>query len=157
MLLNRDVRERCVDLLSAEPYDRVVREACVILEHRVRQAIAGESQVFGTTLMEQAFDPKEGRLRMSSSETEQRGVLYIFLGVMHFFRNPSGHQLMKSTDTQHDAWCFVLWIDFLLTLLSKAEMVRGGAQDICSHPTVLTQETTVSEKGVVEKAQRVKA
>lgn len=109
----------------------------MILEHRVRQAIAGEPQVFGKTFMEQAFDPKKGRLRMSLYESEQRGALSVYQGVMDFFRNPTGHQLMQSTYTQHDACCFVLWIDFVLRLMAKADGVRGDCQHSCTQSAVI--------------------
>lgn len=121
LIADDDLRQRCEDLLSAEKhYDRVIREACVILEHRVRQAIGADNALVGTALMEQAFNPKSGVLRLSTYEPVQRGVMQLYQGVMAFFRNPAGHQIANDMYTQHDALRFVLWIDVLLKMVATA-------------------------------------
>jgi len=141
LIADNDLRQRCEDILSAEKhYDRVIREACVILEHRVRQAIGADSHLFGTALMEQAFNPKSGVLRLSTYEPEQRGAMQLYLGVMGFFRNSTGHQIANDTYTQHDALRFVLWVDVLLTMVrvasAKEELMLPPAQvDVPAPPS----------------------
>lgn len=123
LIADDDLRQRCEDILSAEKhYDRVIREACVILEHRVRQAIGADSHLIGTALMEQAFNPKNGVLRLSTHEPEQRGAMQLYLGIMAFFRNPAGHQIANDTYTQNDALRFVLWVDVLLKMIATASI-----------------------------------
>ncbi len=140
LIADDDLRQRCEDLLSAEKhYDRVIREACVILEHRVRQAIGADNALVGTALMEQAFNPKTGVLRLSTLEPEQRGAMQLYLGIMAFFRNPAGHQIANDIYTQHDALRFVLWIDILLkmvaTAVSKKELALPPPPvDVSAHP-----------------------
>ncbi len=79
--------------------------------------------------MEQAFSPKKGPLRLSEHEKEQVGAMQIYRGVMAFFRNAAGHNLVESY-TQEDALRFVVFVDLLLGMVGKvAEQRRddGGA------------------------------
>ncbi len=117
LIADDELRQRCEDLLTAEDhYDRVIREACVILENRVRTAIGANKDVVGTGLMEMAFGPKGGQLRFSTVDQEQRGVMELYRGIMAFFRNTTGHHIID-TYTQDDALRFVAWIDLLLAML----------------------------------------
>lgn len=114
------LRRRCTDLLIAEDhYDRVIREACVILENRVRAAIGADASLVGVALMERAFGPNGGVLRLSRNPQEQRGAMELYRGTMAFFRNSAGHNVID-TYTQDDALRFVAWIDLLLSMVEKA-------------------------------------
>jgi uncharacterized protein (TIGR02391 family) len=121
LIADEELRRRCEDLLAAEQhYDRVIREACVILEDRVRTAIGADATVIGTGLMEQAFSAKKPLLRLSNNEAEQVGAMQLYRGVMAFFRNAAGHHLIE-TYSQEEALRFVAWIDLLLAMLTKAQ------------------------------------
>lgn len=114
------LRERCEKLLAANShFDTVIREAAVVLEDRVREAIGG-SDATGVPLMEHAFSQKAPRLRLSTDPQEQLGAMQLYRGTMAFFRNPVGHQL-KHTYTREDAVRFVAMVDLLLALLAKAK------------------------------------
>lgn len=115
---DEELRRRCEDLLAAgDHFDRVIREACVILENRVRTAIGADSTQVGSALMEQAFSPKNDRaIRLSDVEQEQVGAMQFYRGTMAFFRNAAGHRLIASY-TQEDALRFVAWVDLLLRML----------------------------------------
>lgn len=120
LIADDELRQRCGDLLSAEGhYDRVIREACVILENRVRAAINANKDVIGTALMENAFGPKNKLLIFSTLDQEQVGVMQIYRGVMAFFRNSAGHHIIDDY-SQDDALRFVAWIDLLLAMLKTA-------------------------------------
>jgi uncharacterized protein (TIGR02391 family) len=120
LITDDELRRRCLDLVAAEDhYDRVVREACVVLEDRVRRAIAAPATLLGTSLMEQAFSPKSGPLRCSQYEPEQVGALQLYRGVMAFFRNSAGHNIVE-TYTQDDALRLVAMVDLLLSMVAKA-------------------------------------
>jgi uncharacterized protein (TIGR02391 family) len=113
------LRRRCTDLLIADDhYDRVIREACVILENRVRAAIGADASLVGVALMERAFGPNSGVLRLSRNSQEQRGAMELYRGTMAFFRNSAGHNVID-TYTQDDALRFVAWIDILLSMIEK--------------------------------------
>jgi uncharacterized protein (TIGR02391 family) len=121
LIADDELRRRCEDLLAAEDHhDRVIREACVILEDRVRKALgtAGKGLI-GVTLMERAFSPKNGLLGLSEHDQEQVGAMQVYRGVMAFFRNPAGHNLVDSY-TQEDALRFVVFVDLLLALVGRA-------------------------------------
>lgn len=118
LIADDELRQRCEDLLAAEAHhDRVVREACVILEDRVRKAIGAGKGIVGVSLMQRAFG-KNGPLRLSEHDQEQVGVMQIYGGVMGFFRNAAGHNLIDSY-TQEDALRFVIFVDLLLAMVSK--------------------------------------
>ena len=120
LIADKELRQRCADLLAAGAlYDRVVREACVVLEDRVRVAIGAAKDLTGVPLMEQAFSPKGGLLRLSPLDQEQLGAMQLYRGMMAFFRNNAGHHLID-TFTQEDALRLVAWVDFLLAMIARA-------------------------------------
>jgi hypothetical protein len=85
LFTDTELRERCLDLLSAQShYDRAIREACVVLENRVRQATNATKSLVGVSLMEQAFSPKAGPLRLSDVPQEQVGAMQIYRGIMAY-------------------------------------------------------------------------
>lgn len=121
LIADTELRQRCEDLLSAgQHYDRVIREACVILEDRVRSAIGADPTLVGTALMEQAFSPKRPVLKLSDVEQEQLGAMQLYRGVMAFYRNAAGHHLIE-TYTQEEALRFVASVDLLLSMITKAQ------------------------------------
>ncbi|MHB9091852.1 MAG: TIGR02391 family protein, partial [Chloroflexota bacterium] len=119
LIVDEELRRRCADLLAAEgDYDRVIREACVVLEDRVRVTIGADHSVVGTPLMERAFG-KSGPLQLSNVEQEQTGAMQFYRGTMAFFRNAAGHRL-SDTYTQEDVLRYVAWVDLLLKMVSTA-------------------------------------
>jgi uncharacterized protein (TIGR02391 family) len=118
LIADDELRRRCEDLLAADAHhDRVIREACVILEDRVRKATGASKEVVGVSLMQMAFG-KNGPLRLSEHAQEQIGAMQIYGGVMAFFRNVAGHNLIDSY-TQEDALRFVVFVDLLLAMIGK--------------------------------------
>jgi uncharacterized protein (TIGR02391 family) len=120
LIRDDELRARCSDILSAGgQYDRVIREACVILEDRVRKAAGFGKDKMGTGLMQSAFSTKGGPLQLSDHEQEQVGYMQIYAGIMAAFRNAAGHNVVDSY-TQEDALRFVSMIDLLLEMVSRA-------------------------------------
>ncbi len=70
------------------------------------------------SLMERAFGLKSGLLRLSEEDQEQLGAMQIYRGVMAFFRNAAGHNLIETYD-QEDALRFVVFVDLLLAMVGK--------------------------------------
>ena len=121
---DEDLRRRCADLLAADSdHDRAILEACVILEHRVREAINADASLHGTALMEHAFSQKRPRLRLSLDDNEQRGAMDLYRGTIAFFRNIAGHRITEMY-SREDAQCFVLWVDLLLKMM-KLSITNG--------------------------------
>ena len=120
LIRDSELQRRVVDLLVAEAsYDRAVREACVILESRVRAAIGAPADLVGTALMEQAFSPKAPKLKLSGIEAEQVGAMQLYRGLMAYHRNPAGHHVMDEFAAE-EALRIVVWVDHLLALIAKA-------------------------------------
>ncbi len=127
LISDDELRGRCEDLLAADAHhDRVIREACVILEDRVRKAMGEGKGVVGTSLMERAFGPRNGPLRLSDEDQEQLGAMHVYRGVMAFFRNAAGHNVVDSY-SQEDALRFVVFVDLLLSMVGKSVQGRTGA------------------------------
>jgi uncharacterized protein (TIGR02391 family) len=119
LIRDAELRRRCADLLTAEgDHDRAVREACVVLESRVRAAIGAPDDLIGTALMEQAFSAKTPKLRLSTVEQEQLGALQMYRGVMAYYRNPTGHRVRDDFDRE-EALRIVAWVDHLLLLIGR--------------------------------------
>lgn len=121
LIADEELRRRCEDLLSADAHhDRVIREACVVLENRVRRTIGAGKSLYGTSLMERAFGKSEV-VKLSDEEQEQIGAMQIYRGVMAFFRNAAGHNVIDDYD-QEDALRFVVLVDLLLKTLDKVSV-----------------------------------
>lgn len=126
LIADNELRRRCEDLLAADlHYDRAIREACVILEDRVRKATGADKNVVGVSLMQKAFG-RNGLLRLSEHDQEQVGAMQIYSGVMAFFRNAAGHSVVDSY-TQDDALRFVVLVDLLLAMVGKVLRDRQDA------------------------------
>ena len=68
---------------------------------------------------------KRGSLQLSEHDQEQVGPMHIHRGVMVFFRNAAGHNLVDCY-TQEDALRFVVFVDLLLAMVGKVtEQHRG--------------------------------
>lgn len=115
-----ELRDRCADLLAApDKHDRAVREACIILEHRIRTMINADTSVLGVTLMTQAFRKDSGSLLLANDAAEQEGAHQLYRGVIGFLKNPTSHRLI--TDYSRDrAQKVIGFVDFLLDILQEA-------------------------------------
>lgn len=123
---DEELRRRCADLLTApDNFDRAVREACVVLEDRVRAIARLPRELTGTKLMERAFSARDPLLRLSDIEAEQRGAMELFRGTIAYLRNPASHNLLAA-DIQ-DAAGAVSTVDFLLLRLAGVAMPAATA------------------------------
>jgi len=105
--------------LPSLPLDTIVREASVVLEHRLRAVVGANSSLTGANLVEAVLNKENGALIFSSHPAEQDGVRMLYRGAMQFIRNPPMHKLMEySEDT---ARLLIRLIDSLLQLLSEGE------------------------------------
>lgn len=124
LLINDDeLRSRCEDLLAAAGnYDRVIREATVVLEDRLRRKIGHDALArlipnaadqTGENLVNRLLSPDNPALTFSSERSKQIGLHRILLGVVSYLRNPSHHRLDTSTEWSW-AWATVGLVDRLL-------------------------------------------
>lgn len=117
---DRELRDRCSDLLAAlDKYDRAVREACVILEHRIRTMTGADSSVLGVNLMSQAFRRDSGAVILADDSAEQEGAHQLYRGIVGFLKNPTSHRLITSY-SKNRALEVIGFVDFLLDILQEA-------------------------------------
>jgi len=95
LVLEPEIVDVARDLFASGHYNIAVSEAYKALDKLVSQR-SGLAQS-GTTLMDQAFSPKQPKLfwtlRLTESEkNEQRGYHQIFSGAMTGIRNPTTHE-----------------------------------------------------------------
>jgi len=117
LIRDEELRRRCGDLLAAEgDHDRAVREACTVLEDRVRGLISAPNTLVGTRLMDSAMWGNSLNLRLSDHDGEQEGAWQMYRGLMAYYRNPVGHRLRDDLD-RNEVLHVVSWIDHLLWLI----------------------------------------
>jgi len=119
-----DLRNRCSDLLSASGnYDRVIREATIVLEDRIRgkcphdrltMLIPQSADQTGSKLVNTLFSPKRPVLVISADLKIRIGFHQMLLGVFSHLRNPYHHLLDPATEWSW-AWSTVGLVDRLLS------------------------------------------
>lgn len=116
------LKMRCNDLLRARSsYDRVFREATVVLEHRIRQRAGIRERMKPADLVAKAISPKRDKaiLKIGKDNAEQQGFFEIYHGIVLAFRDTVHHELIDSL-SRTDALKFCAFIDILLGLLERS-------------------------------------
>ncbi len=118
---NQELRERCLDLLTASgKFDRVINQATLVLEDyiRTKSGITGKT---GTDLVNTVFkeDPSDSILIIDGEPEEHACFGHICRGIMLGFRNLTHHKLADKF-TREDALKFCGFIDVLLKLIDSA-------------------------------------
>jgi len=118
-----ELQSRCADLLGAPGnYDRVIREATVVFEDRIRNKVPHETLArlipyavdqAGENLVNQLFSPNQPVLIISSDRSRRIAFHRMLLGIVSYLRNPYHHQLDPSTEWSW-AWSTVGLIDRVL-------------------------------------------
>ena len=132
VLVMRDevLMQRCSDLLqSPGKFDRVVREATIILEDRLRNKIPHErlsalipdsGKQTGDNLVNTLLSASSPILSISTDQRERLAFQKIMLGVFAYLRNPFHHQIDETTEWSW-SWSVVGFIDHLLYELESCE------------------------------------
>lgn len=137
VLSDGELKDRCSDLLAApKNYDRVIREATVILENRIRSCcphdllshlIPNSADQQGENLVNKLFSPRHPILSISSDQLKRVAFHKILLGVFAYFRNPFHHSIDPETEWSW-AWSTVGLIDILLTEIKNCVVVENRQQ-----------------------------
>lgn len=114
---------RCRDLLLASSnFDRVINQATLILEDRIRTKSQPPKKMTGEPLVGFAFneDVDKTRLRVESGDADdQRGFTQILRGIVPAFRNKTHHHIVD-TLSREEAMRVVGFIDVLLGIVDKS-------------------------------------
>lgn len=118
------LRGRCADLLTAQSnFDRVINQATLVLEDRVRRRAKDSKGLTGVQLVNEYLKakPSESTLVFSNDENEQRGTVDIIRGVMYSMRNETHHHVVERYD-RNDALVICSFIDRLLVQVDTAQV-----------------------------------
>ncbi len=121
-----DLKERCSDLLSAPGnFDRVVNQATLVLEDRIRRKSGQNGSLTGVQLVNRVLktDRNETVLKVSDDPDEHEGICHICRGIMFAFRNPTHHHITDKF-TREDALKVCAFIDDLLRVIDDADLVN---------------------------------
>jgi Protein of unknown function (Hypoth_ymh) len=123
------LRKQCEDLLLLQGnYDRVIREATVVLESRLRDCAGGRKRLSGQSLIDFVLpeDVSKAVLRLDDDKEIYYGYRSIIRGVFQAHRNPAVHTLRDVR--RIDAARICAYIDMLLSIIDKAAQAAKEAQ-----------------------------
>lgn len=123
---DEQLKARCADLLSAPGnFDRVINQATLVLEERIRIKSNNGSGAVGVQLVNQVVKPdlNETVLKLSDEKTEQEGYAHILRGIVGAYRNPTHHHLLDHV-TREEALKVCAFIDGLLKIIDGAEVTK---------------------------------
>jgi hypothetical protein len=123
---NEELKGRCADLLSAPgSFDRVINQATLVLEDRIRNKADTDESLTGAALVNHVLNSDLSRaiLKLSDDEGEHRGFCDICRGLMAAFRNPTHHKISERF-SREEALKVCAFIDNILRVVDRAEVVR---------------------------------
>lgn len=123
---DEDLKNRCSDILSAQDnFDRVINQATLVLEDRIRSRAGLDKKYSGVNLVNMALnsDIKKTILQVSDDPDEHEGICHICRGVALSFRNPT-HHYISDDFTREQALQICAFIDNLLSIIDAAKKVR---------------------------------
>lgn len=124
-LTDTNLKERCVDLISADNhYDRVFNQATQVLENCIKEkANLTNTKMIGMNLVSKAIHSKleQTILVFSEDEAEQEAWAALFKGIIGVYRNSTHHGL-KFECTREDAIKFCSYVDLLIKELDKCSI-----------------------------------
>lgn len=111
--------ELIADCKIQKPYRKVVSEALLTLETRIRSTLNLPDTYTGADLVTEA--KKQGVFRRTVP-AEEEGLYFMFMGAFKWLRNPSGHR--KINYTKEDSIKIVLYTDYLIKLFDDLHNKR---------------------------------
>jgi len=121
-ITNEELKSRCSGILSSPSnFDRVINQATLVLEDRIRIKAKLDSSDIGVGLVNKALNPNPAKsiLKVSDHAEEHEGICHICRGIMLAFRNPTHHQLTDRF-TREDALKVCAFVDNLLKIIEQA-------------------------------------
>ena len=119
---DRELQERCGDLILGDgPFDRVINQATLVLEDRLRNRAGLDRTHFGPGLVNAAVksDPAEALIVFSTIKAEQEGYANILRGLMQALRNET-HHTVADNFSREDALSICGFIDRILRLIDQS-------------------------------------
>jgi hypothetical protein len=126
LIQDQVLKSRCADLLLLDGhFDRVISQATLVLEERIREKFPELTADFGLSLVGKAMnpDPAKSKAKFSNNPSEHEGYVSIFRGLVGAFRNPSHHRFLENV-SRVQALQICAFIDNMLAALETAEVIR---------------------------------
>ena len=117
VFLDKEIVEKCVH--KKDPED-IVTSAFRILEERIRAKIGVGPDRCGVDLINDAFNPKTGKLVLGKTPAEQEGLFHLYRGSIGFLRNPPSHRFVDYY-SEFEIFEIVVHVNLLLNLLDKCK------------------------------------
>ena len=124
LIKDTELKSRCSDLLSAsEHFDRVINQATLVLEERIRGFAPDHSGMTGLALVMKAMNGEisKSKVVFSDVSAEQEGFVSIYKGLIGAFRNQSHHRFLANV-TREQALQICAFIDNMLAALGAAKI-----------------------------------
>lgn len=109
------------ELISDKP-QAAIEHAFTLFEDHLRKRIGAGPEIYGEPLINQAFGPKDGKLKFGETENELKGIRNLVSGVYATFRNPRKHRVVD--DDSYTASVIVVFLELLMKIADEA-MLRG--------------------------------
>jgi len=125
-IVDDELRARCSDILSAPSnFDRVINQATLVLEDRIRTKAGVGKDLVGVNLVNKVLNSDMDRtiLLVSDSSEEHEGICHICRGIMLSFRNPT-HHFLSDDITREDALKLTAFIDYLLKIINECKIIE---------------------------------
>ena len=115
--LDKDIIENCIHKKDAED---IVTSAFRILEERIRRKIGASFESHGSDLVNEALNPKTGKLTLGKTEGEREGLFHLFRGSILFLRNPPSHRFIREY-SDFEIFEIVCLVNLLISILDKCQ------------------------------------
>jgi len=115
--LDKDIIENCIRKKDAED---IVTSAFRILEERIREKIGVSFERHGSDLVNEALNPKTGKLVFGKTEGEREGLFHLFRGSILFLRNPPSHRFIREY-SDFEIFEIVCLVNLLINILYKCQ------------------------------------
>ena len=115
--LDKEIIEKCINKKEAED---IVTSAFRILEERIRAKIGASYERSGTDLINDALNPKTGKLTFGKTTAEQEGLFQLYRGSILFLRNPPSHRFVEDY-SEFEVFEIVILVNLLLNILNKCQ------------------------------------
>lgn len=127
-IVDDELKARCSDILSAPSnFDRVINQATLVLEDRIRSKADADRSLVGVNLVNKVLntDPQKTILLVSDNPEVHEGICHICRGIMMSFRNPTHHTLLNNI-TREEALKFTAFIDNILKILNECKIIEAN-------------------------------
>lgn len=120
---DEELKSRCSDILSSPSnFDRVINQATLVLEDRIRTK-SKLHNLQGVTLVNKAInsDLNKSVLQTSVDPEEHEGIAHICRGIVLSYRNPTHHRIIENY-TREDSLKFCAFVDLLLAIIDNSKL-----------------------------------